>query len=145
MKLPQFNAEASLGPTRGVYGGKVVRLRTKTAFAVRTRTIEPQQAFGVGTIFGDDCFGSVDQCLDRFCVNLPPGKQRAECFAACRQPSVCSGCSCSCTPDCVRTCEVECTRSTTSGSAILRCSGSCIPLPGFPFPDNGSGTVLTNR
>ena len=142
--VPQFTAEASLGPTRGVYGGKIVRLRTKTALAAMTGTIELQQALGVGTIFGGDCFGSADQCENRFCVNLPPGKQRAQCFAACQQPSVCSDCSCSCTPNCVRTCEFEWTRRTTSGSAILKCTGSCVPVSGFPFPDNGSGTVSTN-
>src|SRR5262249_36539756 len=142
--VPQFSAEASPGPTHGVYGGKTVRLRTERAFAVMTGTIEPQQAFGVGPIIGGDCFGSVDQCKDRFCVTLPRGKQRAECFAACLQPSVCSDCNCSCTPNCVRTCEVESTKRTTSGSAILKCTESCVPLAGFPFPDNGSGTLSTN-
>jgi hypothetical protein len=140
--VPGFTAASSLGPARAVYGGENVRLRTKTAFAARTGSIEPQQAFGVGTLFGGDCFGSVDQCLDTFCVNLPPGKQKAQCFAACQQPSVCGGCRCSCTPDCVRTCEVECTKSTTSGSAILKCTRSCVPISGFPFPGNGS--VSTN-
>jgi hypothetical protein len=141
MKLPQFTAEASLAPARALYAGGFSRLHSRAAFQV-TGTIKTQLAFGVGTVFGGDCFGSVDQCLNTFCVNLPPGKQKAECFAACQQPSVCSGCRCSCTPDCVRTCEVECTKSTTSGSDTLRCTKPCVPLPGFPFP--GSGFVSTN-
>jgi hypothetical protein len=139
MKLPQFNAEASLGAAMGIYGGGGLF----TFLPGWLGAVKPQQLVGLGSIFGGDCFGSVDQCINNFCVNLPPGKQRAACFAACQQPSVCSGCSCSCTPDCVRTCLQTCTKSTPSD--ILRCSESCVPLPGFPFPDSGSGTVLTNR
>ena len=142
MKLPQFNAEASLGSTMGRYVGGGLLTFLPGGLIARLGAIEPQQALGVGTIFGGDCFGSVDQCLDRFCVNLPPGKQRAECFAACQQPSVCGDCRCTCTPDCVRTCLRTCTKSTPS--AILTCSASCIPLPGVPFPDDGFGTVSTN-
>ena len=140
MKIPQFTAEASLGPARAVYGAENIRLRTKTAFVARTGSIEPQQAFGVGTVFGGDCFGSVDQCLNTFCVPLPPGKQKAACFAACQQPSVCGDCRCTCTPDCVRTCLRTCTKTTPSD--MLTCSAACVPLSGFPFP--GNGFVSTN-
>ena len=142
--IPGFGAESSLGPAMGMYMGKSAHFWTNRGFAAGIVSITPEQSSLLATIIGSDCFGSVDQCLDRFCVNLPPGKQRAECFAACQQPSVCSDCSCSCTPNCVRTCEVECTRRTTSGSAILKCTGSCVPVSGFPFPDNGSGTVSAN-
>jgi hypothetical protein len=126
MNVPRFAAEASLGPALGVYRGTAAP--PGTAFAATTAAIEPQQRGGFGNRFGVDCFGSADQCENKFCVNLPPGKQRAECFAACQNPSVCSGCQCSCSPNCNRTCGVTCTRRTTSGSAILRCTGSCFPF-----------------
>lgn len=124
MNIPQFTAEAALGRPRGSYRAKAVH------FIGRGRGIDPQQFSRFGNFLGGDCFGSTEQCIETFCVNVAPGKQKAACFAACGQPSVCSGCSCSCSPDCTRTCLRECTRSTTSGSAILRCRRSC-----FPFPD----------
>jgi hypothetical protein len=134
MKLPQFNAEASLGSAMGIYGGGGLF----TFLSGGLGAVKPQQLFGLGSIFGGDCFGSINQCIDNFCGKLPPGPLKAKCFAACQQPSVCCDCRCACTPDCVRTCLRTCTKSTPSD--ILRCSGSCVP-----FPDNGSGTVLTNR
>jgi hypothetical protein len=124
MNLPRFTAEASLGPAEWIYRGSAA----PAAFGATTATIEPQLRPGFGDLFGVDCFGSAEQCENKFCVNLPGGKQRAECFAACQQPSVCSGCQCTCSSDCHRTCGVTCTRSTTSGSAILRCTGSCFPF-----------------
>jgi hypothetical protein len=131
MNLPKFNAEASLGPTTGIYVGKAIHFRISGGVIVRLGAVKPQQLFGLGSIFGGDCFGSTDQCIDSFCSLLPPGPQKAKCFAACQQPSVCGDCRCTCTTDCVRTCLRTCTKSTPSD--ILTCRGSC-----FPFPNNGS-------
>src|SRR6266481_8832908 len=76
--IPGFGAESSLGPAMGMYMEKSAHFWTNRGFATGIVSITPQQSSLLATIIGSDCFGSVDQCLDRFCVNLPPGKQRAE-------------------------------------------------------------------
>ncbi len=125
MNLPGFDAEASLGPTLGIYGGKAVQFRISGNFVASLGTVNPQQFLGGISAVVGDCFGSTDQCIDRFCSTATPGPEKAKCFAACQKSSVCSGCRCSCSPNCNRTCLRECTRSTPS--AILRCRGDCFP------------------
>src|SRR5215469_10885430 len=100
-----------------------IHLASNPRFAVSRSA--PRQLEAV--VFGGNCFGSVDGCIDKFCLNLPPGPQKASYFAAFGQPSACSACSCSCNSNCDRTCERICTRRTTSGSDILTCRTPCIP------------------
>src|SRR5215203_3216815 len=101
MNIPQFSAEASVGPSVGIYRGNAGR-----GFAATLSAVKLQQRFG--PIFGGDCIGSLEQCFETFCKHLPFGPQKAKCFAACQQPSVCSDCRCTCSSNCVRTCEREC-------------------------------------
>lgn len=138
MSMPVFNAEASLGPTMGIYRGKAVHFPISGGFLARLGAVKPQQLFGFGSLFGGDCFGSAEQCFETSCSSLPFGPLKAKCHAACQQPSVCGDCRCTCTPDCVRTCQRECTRSTPS--AILRCRRSC-----FPFPDKLAPDLVAGR
>ncbi len=125
MNMPGFDAESSLGPTKGIYRGKAAHFRISGGFVARLGAIRPQQLFGFGSIFGRDCFGSTEQCFQTFCSTVPFGPPKAKCFAACQQPSVCGDCRCT-----FGRCERVCTRSTPSAS--LKCRRSCFPLPPFP-------------
>jgi hypothetical protein len=127
MRVPEFAAEASLGPSKINYRGRAIQPRGGGGTAVGSGAMYPQQFLpgGLGSIFFPDCFGSFDNCLATFCNHLE-GKDHAKCFAACQQPSVCDDCVCSCAPNCIRTCQRTCTKSTPS--AILRCTGSCRPV-----------------
>lgn len=129
MSLPGFDAESSIGPSKGIYGGRAVHSPGHGGMAAGLGHVHPQQLLGdgLGSILFGDCFGSFENCLETYCFGLV-GQQRAKCFAACQKPSVCSDCFCSCSPNCIRTCQRECTKSTPS--VFLRCRGSC-----FPFGD----------
>ncbi len=128
MRLPEFVAEASLGPSKNIYRGQAIQPRGGGATVAGPGAVHPQQFLGggLGSILFPDCFGSFDNCLETFCNHLE-GQAHAKCFAACQQPSVCGGCVCSCAPNCTRTCQRTCTKSTPS--AILKCRGSCLGLP----------------
>jgi hypothetical protein len=124
MRIPEFAAEASLGPSKNHYRGRAIHSRGGGATVARSGAMRAQQSLppGLGSILSPDCFGSFDDCLARFCNHLE-GKAHAVCFAACQKPSVCGGCVCSCGPDCVQTCQNTCTKSTPSDT--LTCTGSC--------------------
>lgn len=130
MNMPGFDAEASLGPARGIYRGKAVHLGSSGDFVARLDAVKPQQLGlgGVGTTVGlGDCFGSTEKCIREQCAGLPV-KQQGLCRSACAQPSKCDSCPCKCSPNCVRTCQRTCTRGFVSASGsfiLLTCRGSC--------------------
>src|SRR5436305_8185099 len=91
MNIPGFDAEASLGPTLGMYRGKAVHSRISGGFVARLDAVKPQQLVGFGTTIAD-CFGSIDQCQN-LCSHDTP-HQKALCLTACKRLSVCEGCRC---------------------------------------------------
>ena len=127
MNIPGFSAESSLGPALGMYMGKSVHFWTNRGFVTSIASISPQQLSVPGPFLGSDCFGSVDQCIADHC-DLDDPRQKAACAKACRQPAVCGPCRCRCSPDCIRTCELECRKSIFTGSGgfvDLRCTQPC--------------------
>lgn len=135
--MPGFTAESSLGPATGIYRGTAVHSGIGGNLAAN---IEPQQLFGFGNLFFD-CFGTPEQCQADNCAFVPSGPLKAQCFAACRNPSVCSGCRCTCNANCARTCIRSCIRQTTSGNYILKCNRPCFP----DVLDSLSGIELTQN
>jgi hypothetical protein len=127
MNIPGFAAESSLGPAMGTYIGKSVHFWTNRGFVAGIVSITPQQSSLLATVIGSDCFGSVNQCIADHC-DLDDPRQRAACQKACKQPAVCTPCRCRCSPDCTRTCEIECHKylSTGSGGFVdLKCTEPC--------------------
>ena len=127
INIPGFSAEASLGTAMGMYAGKSDYIWTDGSFGAGILPITPQQASLLAPVIGSDCFGSSKKCIADHC-DLDDPKQRAACQKACRQPAVCTPCRCRCSPDCTRTCEIECHKylSTGSGGFVdLKCTEPC--------------------
>src|ERR1700740_579456 len=123
MNMPGFTGEASLATATGMYIGKSDYFWTDGGFVAGIVSITPQQSSLLATPIGSDCFGSVKQCITDRCSDLDDPRQRAACANACRQPTVCGPCRCSCTSDCTRTCEIECLKSTST--VELKCTEPC--------------------